>query len=96
MAACIKAPKLPITTLPSPLKLQLPKIALPSLQVGVNLCCQITIPIPNPFDFIPLPPMPPGPVINIAILQVLAEAEAAINEYLDALQIDCPLEASDS
>jgi hypothetical protein len=40
--------------------------------------------------------MPPGPVINIAILQVLAEAEAAINEYLDALQIDCPLEASDS
>jgi hypothetical protein len=78
-------------TLPAPptlgggLSLEPP--ALPSVNFSGELCCKIvafTIPLPP----IPLPPL----VLNAGVSAAIAAAFSAVQAYLDALPLDCPLE----
>jgi hypothetical protein len=83
--ACIPIPTVAPPTLGLGLSLLPP--ALPSINFGADLCCkllQFSI-VPPP---IPLPPL----VLNPAVLAALGPVFAAINAYLDALPLDCPLE----
>lgn len=83
--ACVILPSVAPPTLGLGLSLLPP--ALPSVSFNANLCCKIL-----QFSIVPPPiPLPPL-VLNAAVLAALGPVFAAINTYLDALPIDCPLE----
>lgn len=79
------------------LNLLLPTITLPTIGVGVDLCCE--------FDYsLPLPPINLQPLINAlktlvggtfapieAILLLIDQATDQLNALLDQLTFDCPL-----
>lgn len=89
---CLAAPTLPVPQLPSPLHLALPDLGLPTFDL--TLCCTITPPpidLPYPASLLTAPP--PGPTINLTVINVfLSGVVAPINEFLDTLQLDCPVE----
>lgn len=92
---CLTAPLLPVPQLPSPLKIPL---GIPDFVIsgGVNFCCNIHIPAQSLLELYGAlggPPLPPGPTINLAVINTLLGYIDVINkQFLDKLQISCPLE----
>lgn len=87
--SCLKLP-----TVASPdLSLLLPEldIVIPDPHVGLSLCCEfsLTIPIPIPPIHITIPGIA---VVLIAINLAVQQAVDQLNDLLDQVQIDCPLE----
>ncbi len=82
--ACVK---IPIPTIPTlGLGLSLAPPALPPLSLDANICCKL-------FDVsIPSIPLPIDPILIAAALPALDGVLAAIQEYIDLLPLDCPLE----
>lgn len=93
--ACLEVPKVPVPQLPSPLKITLPSFDLPPT-FDARLCCNVHIPIPNPLELPPfnsLPPIPPGPVINLGLINAVLGTLNKLNDWIDSLpKFTCPLE----
>ncbi len=61
--------------------------ALPGFSGELDLCCKIVA-----FATPPIPlPLPAG-TINVGVITALTTALAAVQAFLDALPLDCPLE----
>lgn len=81
---CIEGPKIDVPTLGGALSLAPP--SLPPINVGLDVCCkhvQVELPAIAPF--------PPG-VFNVGAALALNAALKTVNEFLDKLPPDCPLE----
>jgi hypothetical protein len=88
--SCIKLQKVPKPDL----SLLLPSLNLviPDQHIGLSLCCELSLPI-----HIPIPPIHllGGPVVVAALVaanQTISEAIDQLNDLLDQVQVDCPLE----
>lgn len=82
--ACIKAPLIPIPTLPVGISITPPQLP-PLPGIDFTLCCHINIPP------IPLPNLP-GLTLTANLLQPINAILTEVNTFLDQLQINCPLE----
>lgn len=82
---CLQVPTVPTPVLPFPFTVSVPTISTPA--VGLNLCCNITIPsIP-----LPLPPLPPFGTGAVAVVEAVSVILGQINSFLGQLSISCPL-----
>jgi len=83
--ACLKAPALPIPTLPSGFGFG---AVTPPINFSPLLCCKV---LPFPIAIPPIP-LAVGVQVPPAILAAVAQATAVLLAYIDQLQINCPLE----
>jgi len=81
---CIELPKVSAPEIPLGLSLAPPSI--PGGEVNLELCCKLP-PIP-----IPPIPIPLDPIALSTVLEVLADAVAKVNDYINSLPLSCPLE----
>lgn len=93
--ACLEAPKIPVHQPPSPLKLPTFDPAV-GFSIGANLCCQVYLASPTILEVYGAlggPPLPPGPVVNLAVINALLGYIDVLNQYIDEIpKLDCPLE----
>jgi hypothetical protein len=92
--ACIAAPLLPKPQLPSPLSIPFPALDF-SLAVGLNFCCQVHIASPTAVEIYGAlggPPLPPGPTINLAVINSLMGFIDKLNGFLSKLSVKCPFQ----
>ncbi len=87
---CLQAPEIPY---PPGLDLILPAFTpvLSIPPIGIALCCTLSIPLP------PIPPIPfyliPGISLTLQpVMTVIGETIDQVNEFLDTLKFDCPLD----
>lgn len=83
--ACLE---IPIPTLPVlGLGLSIEPPALPSFSGSIDLCCKIL-----QFNIV-LPPIPLPPLVfNASTAALMSAATQAIQEFIDQIPLDCPLE----
>jgi len=81
--ACIPIPSVPFPTLPSGITLTPP---IPSVEFDAELCCKIA-----QFEAT-APPVSIGVALNPAIAAAITAALQGVQDYLDALPLDCPRE----
>jgi hypothetical protein len=91
----VAIPQLP--PVPNPLSIPaLPASFPPNIPIGVGQlglpCCFISIPAINPADYLPPIPLPPGSVINTALILLMEEYINLMLAYADLIQVPCPLE----
>ncbi len=94
---CLPIPSIPTPSLPSPLGLpSLPAAAVPP-GYDSQFCCKISIPLPTANEIasaLGLPPLPPGPIVGLALLTTVLAALDSITKFLDSRpKFDCPLES---
>lgn len=81
--ACVPIPKVPIPELPLPLGIG---ITTPDIEFDPELCCKLL-----PFPIV-LPPISLGLLFNPAVNAIIAANIKIVQDYLDALPLDCPRE----
>jgi len=89
MAKCVDLPHPPpVPPLPFPLTIA---PTFPVVSFDAALCCKI-LPFPLVTPPFPLPPGTLNPAVVQAIVLSLTNAMQAIQNYIDALPLDCPFE----
>lgn len=81
--ACLELPATPFPTLPGGLTLG---AAMPGTVLDPALCCKLL-----PFPVV-VPPVALGVSLSPVIVAALNTALTALNAYMDALPIKCPIE----
>lgn len=85
MSKCVIIPRPDFPTLPSSLTFAFP-IPLPSVELEANLCC-ISVSVTAFLDIPPLPPL----TLNLAFLAPIEEALEELEELVNELPINCPM-----
>ncbi len=87
---CLQAPEIPY---PPGLDLILPafELDLTIPPIGIALCCTLSIP-PIPIPLIAFGLIPGISITLIPVMTVIGETIDSVNEFLDALKFDCPLD----
>ena len=85
MSICLKIPTVPAPTLPSPLGITPPDA--PSPPTLPEFCCKL------PPVSLPLPPIPiPAIILNPAVITALNANIEIVTNYINSLQLECPIE----
>ncbi len=90
--SCLDVPHIGIGDIPG-LSLILPTIVITPPDLSLKLCCNFAVPLP------PVPPIPLGVLIlalgagGDALMATIQEVITALNDGLDLLSFNCPLDS---